>query len=167
MNEKNNFKRMCSFYVSNMHLITMLLPYLSEKVEKGEKIITFLEKDLQDDMELLLSKINIREEIKKKIKEISWIKSKEIKYTDLKDNLKSEKAPINILVVGNKEYIQSININLEKFSSEKENVYIKEIDAYELSEAKKETNEIMKRYDVLLNTSGENDISEILGRKIV
>jgi len=148
-----------------MHLITMLLPYLSEKVEKGEKIITFLEKDLQDDMELLLSKINIREEIKKKIREISWIKSKEIRYTELKNNIKCEKSKTNILVVGNEKYIQNININLEKLASENEDVYVKEIDAYELSEAKKEVNEIMKNYDVLLNTSGENDITEILGKK--
>ena len=60
MIKENNFKRMCSFYVSDIHLVTMILPYLSEKLGKGEIITTFLQSDLKNEVELLISKINIK-----------------------------------------------------------------------------------------------------------
>ena len=75
MLNENNFKRMCSFYVSDIHLSTMILPYLSERLEKGEILTTFLEKDIQKEMELLVSKTNIRENLKNIIKDINWNKT--------------------------------------------------------------------------------------------
>ena len=32
--------KLCSFYVSDWHLVTMLLPYLNEEINKENKIVT-------------------------------------------------------------------------------------------------------------------------------
>ena len=45
MYEQQNVKKVCSFCVSDLHLITMLLPHLNKKVKENEKIITILEKE--------------------------------------------------------------------------------------------------------------------------
>ena len=45
-----NLKSICSFYASEWHLVTMLLPNLDQKINKGVKVTTILEKDLTKEM---------------------------------------------------------------------------------------------------------------------
>ncbi len=161
MLNENNFKRMCSFYVSDIHLSTMILPYLSEKLEKGEILTTFLEKDIQREMELLVSKTNIRESLKNIIKNIDWNKTDIIKYTELEKKLKKYDGRVNILVTGTEDYINHTSKNLQKYLQKNNNIKINEIDAYELEENKNKFNEILKRYTYMLNTSGEYLVTDI------
>lgn len=162
MLDKNNFKRMCSFYVSDIHLATMILPYLSEKIEKGEILATFLEKDIQKEMELLLEKTNIKENIKKAIENINWNKTNKIKYSDIEKYINKFKInkTINILNVGTIEYIKIINENLKKYA-EKNNININVINAYELEENKEKFSEIINEYKYMLNTSGEHLVTDV------
>lgn len=166
MFKEDNFKRMCSFYVSNIHLSTMILPYLSEKLGKGEILITFLEKDLQKEMELLLSKTNINEELKNAINNVNWYKSKSIKYKEIESNInKYKKAKvINILVAGTKEYIENINKNIEKYTIKNNNIYINIIDAYELEKNKHNFNEILRNYEYMINTSGKHLVKDVFSK---
>lgn len=160
MLNENNFKRMCSFYVSDIHLSTMILPYLSEKIEKGEILTTFLEKDIQKEMELLMTKTNIKEKLKEIIRSVNWNRTKLISYENIKEHIKQYKGAINVLVVGTEEYINIVSENLKKYLSENNEVKIKEIDAYMLEENKNKFDEILKRYKYMLNTSGEYYIKE-------
>lgn len=159
----NNFERMCSFYVSNIHLSTMILPYLSEKLGKGEVLTTFLEKDLQKEMELLLSKTNIKEELKNIINNINWYKTEKTKYTEIESNINRYKntSNINILVAGTKEYIENINKNIETYIINNNNIYVNIIDAYEVEENKKNFNEILRNYKYIINTSGKHLIKDV------
>ena len=34
--ENNNVKKLCSFYVSDWHLVAMLLPYINQKINERE-----------------------------------------------------------------------------------------------------------------------------------
>ena len=54
-----NLKSICSFYASEWHLVTMLLPNLDQKINKGVKVTTILEKDLTKEMETLLTKLHL------------------------------------------------------------------------------------------------------------
>lgn len=164
MIKENNFKRMCSFYVSDIHLVTMILPYLSEKLGKGESITTFLESDLKNEVELLVSKININNTLKEKIKNIGWNKTKKINYLDIKNILDTKDRKINVLVVGTNEYIQDINKNLVKYISENQKI-INEIDAFKLEEGKRLSKNIINKYKYLLNTTGECLIEEAFKKK--
>ena len=40
--------KLCSFYVSDWHLVTMLLPYLNEEINKENKIVTLLETNIKE-----------------------------------------------------------------------------------------------------------------------
>ena len=45
--------KLCSFYVSDWHLVTMLLPYLNEEINKENKIVTLLETNIKEMLECI------------------------------------------------------------------------------------------------------------------
>ena len=57
MEKSNSIKKVCGFYVSSVHLVTMLLPYLSKQIKEQIEVIPFLEFNLRKNVELILSKI--------------------------------------------------------------------------------------------------------------
>ena len=67
-----NIKKICSFSVSNWHLITMLAPYLSKELENGHQICTFFETDMEEMMEEFLSKLTLNQETKEQLLNLNW-----------------------------------------------------------------------------------------------
>ena len=64
MEKSNSIKKVCGFYVSSVHLVTMLLPYLNKQIEEQIEVIPFLEFDLRKNVETILSKIVLNEKNK-------------------------------------------------------------------------------------------------------
>ena len=62
MKEFNSVKKVCGFYISNMHLATMILPYTNKQLEEGIKFATLLEYNLKQNIELILSRLTLNEE---------------------------------------------------------------------------------------------------------
>ena len=114
VNEK--VEKICSFYVSDWHLVTMLLPYINKKIEEKSKITTILEKDIESNIETLVEKLNLKKS--EKILEINWKKQEVKKYSKLAQILSKQidnNATENIILVnGTKEYIDKVNKNLNK-----------------------------------------------------
>ncbi len=163
VNEK--VEKICSFYVSDWHLVTMLLPYINKKIEEKSKITTILEKDIESNIETLVEKLNLKKS--EKILEINWKKQEVKKYSKLAQIL-SKQIDYNvteniILVNGTKEYIDKVNKNLNKYISNlKENkTKIKIINFYEVLEFNYNITEILDEHDKILNTSGEKEIYEV------
>lgn len=84
---EENFKRMSSFYVNEVHLITMLLPYMERKIHEDCEIYTVLQNSLDKIIKLLLSKLNLKEELKEKIKSIDWNAKTMNDYKNLENKL--------------------------------------------------------------------------------
>ena len=53
-------ERLCSFYVSDWHFATMLLPYLNCKIEKNAGVITILENNMEENIKILVKKLNLK-----------------------------------------------------------------------------------------------------------
>lgn len=163
VNEK--VEKICSFYVSDWHLVTMLLPYINKKIEEKSKITTILEKDIESNIETLVEKLNLKKS--EKILEINWEKQEVKKYSKLAQILSKQidnNATENIILVnGTKEYIDKVNKNLNKYISNlKENkTKIKIINFYEVLEFNYNITEILDEHDKILNTSGEKEIYEV------
>ncbi len=163
VNEK--VEKICSFYVSDWHLVTMLLPYINKKIEEKSKITTILEKDIESNIETLVEKLNLKKS--EKILEINWKKQEVKKYSKLAQILSKQidnNATENIILVnGTKEYIDKVNKNLNKYISNlKENkTKIKIINFYEVLEFNYNITEILDEHDKILNTSGEKEIYEV------
>ena len=153
VNINKNIKKVCSFYVSDWHLTTMLLPHINEKINEGVKITTILENDLRENMETLLGKLKLKNT--EKILNIDWHKTKDIEKK-IKEITNEEEVIIN----GSMEFIRKANELLQKEMSE--GVTIKVIDCYDFNEYKEIIKDILDEHETVLNTSGEKSKEEYI-----
>lgn len=163
MYSKQDIKKVCSFCVSDLHLITMLLPYLNSKM-KEEEVITISEKDLSEQVKLVLSRLTLNDENKKELMKIDWNTKDMCNYERMKTDLSKfcKKTQLSIVVNGDKEYIERVNNNLNKLLEENSlNTSIKIIDCYDITKLDDDIKDILKTHDIILNTSGEKEISEV------
>lgn len=159
--KEKDFKKMCSFYVSDVHLITMLLPYIAAKIEERKAVYTLLEDNLKPIVKKLLAKTNLNETLKKEIMNIHWEQKIRYKYKDFEVEMKEIKAEeINFILMGKEQYRQIYHSNIQKYF-EKQTVKVNIIDCYEVLEFNQNIQEILDSHDKILNTSGEKEITEV------
>lgn len=147
-----NLKSFCSFYASEWHLVTMLLPNLDQKINKGVKVTTILEKDLTKEMETLLTKLHLED--KKEIINIGWQKSN---LEDIKQAVQNNDC---IIINGTKEFIEKAREEVE--NNLLENKIIEIIDCYDIEDCKYGIKDILDKHDKILNTSGEKNKEEYI-----
>lgn len=166
MEKINSIKKVCGFYVSSVHLITMLLPYLNKKIEEEIEIVPFLEFDLRKNAETILSKIVLNEKNKKQILSINWKNTKVQKFTSieskLKEKTKKEKELI-VLISGSKKYIETVNEMVDRYFSKYRNnkKYITVINCFQVEEFDDDIREILDEHEYIINTSGINKIEDV------
>lgn len=158
--QKTSVSKLCSFYVSDWHIVTMLLPYINKQINNNVKIIPILENSIQENIQTLVNKLNFKD--KEKILNINWKEIKGLKYSNINNLIKNnKKEELLIIVKGNKEYIKIVNENIQR-SIEKNKIYkIKIVNCYEVMEFNEGIQEILDEHDKILNTSGEKEINEI------
>lgn len=147
-----NLKSICSFYASEWYLVTMLLPNLDQKINKGVKVTTILEKDLTKEMETLLTKLHLED--KKEIINIGWQKSN---LEDIKQAVQNNDC---IIINGTKEFIEKAREEVE--NNLLENKIIEIIDCYDIEDCKYGIKDILDKHDKILNTSGEKNKEEYI-----
>jgi len=160
--ENKKIERLCSFYVSNWHLTTMLLPYINRKIDENVKIITILENNIEENIKTLVQKLDLKN--KNKILNIYWDTTNTIKYSNIEIKLKKEikeKEGNIILINGCKNYIEQNNENIEKWLKKSNISTLKIINFYEVEDFNNNIMEILDKHDKVFNTSGEKEISEI------
>lgn len=166
MEKSNSIKKVCGFYVSSVHLVTMLLPYLNKQIEEQIEVIPFLEFDLRKNVEIILSKIVLNEKNKEQILDINWKNTKVQKFTNIestiKEKLKNEKEAI-ILVSGSKKYIKIVNEMIERYFNKYRNnkKYITVINCFEVEEFDDDIRDILYEHEYIINTSGINKIEDV------
>ena len=148
MVENVEAQRYCSLYVTDMHLIVMLIPYIERELEKKEKIITILENDLENEIDTIVKKVNLGREKKNKIKRINW--KKNLLSKEQIGEIKGE----TILIKGSYEFIQSVN---EVLKTEHNRV----IDCYDIDTFEQNSRTILEQHNAILNTSGIRKISDM------
>ena len=65
--KENNLEKICALYASDFHFEMMILPYISNKIKNKENVFIITDKDLTDTVKIVISKINLKEDIKKEI----------------------------------------------------------------------------------------------------
>ena len=138
-------EKACSFYVSDFHLEMILVPYINQKIKDGEKVIISTEKDLRETLGILISRVTLNEEDKKKILDLNWNKS---------DNIKVENKS-NVIIIGTEKFINQKNNEIENLSQENINI----INCYDFEEVKGKINNIIDEHDKSLNTIGFSSIT--------
>ena len=120
----------------------MLVPYINEKIDNKENVIIKTEKNLNDTVGILISKMNLNEENKKKILGLGW---------DKEENKNIEEKS-NIIIIGTEDYIQNTNNQIKDLNFKEINV----VDCYNFDDVKDRMTTIVDNYDKSLNTTGFN-----------
>lgn len=139
-----SIKKTCLFCVSDYHLEMILLPYIKEKIDDSN-IIIFTENDLEESVNVLLTKINLDEKYKDKIKRLSW------KHTDdlYMDGINNEKDKnVYIIINGSYNYIELVNNKIREFV--KKDVEV--VDCIHIGDTDIDITDISKKYEKILNT---------------
>lgn len=133
-------EKICSFYASDFHLEMMLLPYINKGIDEKQKIKIVTEKNLENSMKILVSKVNLNDDKREEILNLGWNKSEigEINNSS------------NIILVGTQDFID----NKHKEIMEKQFDNAKIIDCYNIEEVNGNMQNIINQHDKSLNTLG-------------
>lgn len=159
-NVTKNITKICSFYVSDWHLTTMLLPYINKEIENKNEISTILENDLENNITVLVERMKMKN--KSKILQINWKNEKNLEIENIENILKNKREQ-TIVINGKKEYIENANKAIEKLVNlnNKNLNNLKILNCYEVMEVSSNFNEILDKHDKVLNTTGEKNIEEV------
>jgi len=143
-----NKQKYCSFYVSDIHLVIMLLPYINEKIKENREIITIFETDISESVKKVRENINLEEFRAKKLMEIGWNNKRNIDELNLENTV--------VLVMGKNKFIEDVNIKLD---SREESFTI--VNCFEFMQSSEMIDGILNMHEKIINSRGENEIEEI------
>ncbi len=159
MNKKQETKeKVCAFYASDYHFEMISLPYINKQLEKDNQVIILTENNLEETINTVISKINLKEEKKVKILNINWKNDDLNKIKKIKELVENEKETI-IFIKGKENYIKNINNNIERYIEKSKK--IKLVDCYDLEEISDRFDDIMNGYNTVLSTAGEKEVEKI------
>ena len=156
--EEKNIEKTCSFYASDYHLEMIMIPYINKKIEEKSKVTILTERNLNDTVKDVISKINLSEVRKKEILKLNWKKS------EIQNFEKEKNKEKTIFVIGSMNYIKNANKEIEKIANKesKQNKFkTKVINCYSLEEAKLNATEITLEHTKVLNTKEEKEIEKM------
>ena len=143
-----NKKRLCCFYVNDIHLITMLLPYINERINESTEMITILETNISESAERVINSIQGRKS--EALSNINWNK------TSLNYLCESDLTDKMILVNGSKTFIEEAN---KIINNKQEKCTI--LNCYEIMDGSARLQEILDMHDKVVNTAGEKYPEEV------
>lgn len=159
MNKKQETEeKICAFYASDYHFEMISLPYINKQIEENKQVIILTENNLEETINTVISKTNLKEDKKVEILNISWKNDDFNKMKEVKEAVKNKKDTV-IFIKGKKNYIKNINENIENWVQKSEK--LKVIDCYDLEEISDNLDGIMEQYKKVLGTTGEKEIQNI------
>lgn len=155
---KETKEKICAFYASDYHFEMMSLQYIDKNIDNNKEVIVLTQNNLEDTIETLISKVNIKDIKKEKLLNLNWKNDDSNKFKKIEQNSKINKEMV-ILIKGNVNYIKNIHENIKQY--EDENSRIKIVDCYDIQEIGENIDLIMNKYKKVLNVSGEKEIQKI------
>ena len=165
MSTKIPLRKTYSVYASEIHLSTMIFPFVKEEIEKGAIIKPILEKNISTSISKIINNVGINSKLKEKIDEIDWEQTniEKIKKVlkEIEEKLNSKN--VHIIILGSNLFIEKVNelvdiwtkVNLSKIELSNNSLNI--INCYRFEE-NDELECIEKKHQYLLNTLGIHEI---------
>ncbi len=90
LENKNSKDKVCAFYASDYHFEMMTLPYISKKLDESKKIVILSENDLNDTINVLIERTNLKTDKKNKILNLNWNNNDLEKFRMISENVKNQ-----------------------------------------------------------------------------
>jgi hypothetical protein len=142
--------KICSFSVNEYHLVTILMPYIYEAINKEKNIITLFEKNLKDIFEKVLNTNSTFWKNKEKFYNIEWNKTD---IDKLSEKFKNSQENDIVIVAGCEDFIERMNILIFNFHT---NFTL--INCFEFNEYDENLKLKINNYSKILNTKGIQEI---------
>ena len=137
-------QKICTFFVSEYHLLTIILPYINKTINEENDVELILEKNFIRSLKRYLKIVDIYSSQEEKILNLNWKKeSKEVYEKDLSNS--------EVFVIGSQKFIKKVNSKLNVKNTRKI------IDCYYIENLDK-IDEIPNNYEYVLKTNGIFDI---------
>ena len=168
MSKKISLKKTCSIYASELHLATMIFPYIKKELERKAIVKAMLENDIGTNIEKVLCHTNINSELKEQIQQIDWKQTNKKKIEqmlkEIEENLRHNEK-VDIIVSGSNFFIDKINelidlwtkVNFEEIANSEKTINI--INCYYFKQ-NEQIDEIMKKHEYILRTTGIQELIE-------
>lgn len=132
-------KSFCSFYVSEYHLLTILMPYINEQISNFKNVEVILENNMIDYVKKYLKRNEMFN--MSKIIKLNWkkVKNEEIKINDNTDV---------VIICGKESFIEKASEKIEERKNVKEIVNCFNIESLSSLE------DVVKKHDFVLRTNG-------------
>ena len=143
--------KICGFNVNEFHLVTMIMPYIYEKINEGKVVSTFFFIFLQEIYNKVLNINEVFWKNKEKLDKIDWNKTNSNNLPE-----KFEKEADIVIVAGKKEYIDKINSLVINFHTK-----FTLVNCFEIDDFNNNLESIIKNYDKILCTKGIREIKEL------
>ena len=140
-----NKKKFCSFFVSECHLLTILLPYINEELSNSKNVEIILEEDMIENVKKYL-KVNNIYNVSKIIK-LGWKKTK-------KENVECNENTDTAVIIGHEKFLEHVNKILDNNKKVK-----KVINCYNI-ETVTNLKDIVMKHDFVLKTNGLEEIQK-------
>lgn len=150
-------EKICNFYANEVHLGVTIIPFVANAIKENNKICTLLNKNMNSEVESIISKINIDNNLKNKILNINWKKSNS-NEKDIKEYVENEiknSSNIYVIINGDKKEIEEKNKYVEdiKRETKNKNKNINIVNCFQIDNT--EVNEgLLENYEKILNSSG-------------
>ena len=148
-------EKICNFYANEVHLGVTIVPFVANKIKEENKICTLLNTDINNEVEKIISKINIEKNLKEKILEINWNKTN-LHGNEIKQYINKQlenNSEIYVIINGTKKEVEEKNKYVDEIKEENTDKTINVVNCFEIN--KEKINEgFLKNYDKILNTSG-------------
>ena len=118
MKEKILLRKTYSIYASDIHLATMIFPFVDKEIERGAIIKPILEKDISNSIEKIIENIGLKYEMKNRIAKIDWSQTNIDKIKGTLEQMEEEllqKQVIHIIVSGTNLFIDNNPSEIKKF----------------------------------------------------
>ena len=141
-------EKVCNFYASKYHLSIILLEYLKNKKIKKSKVITFLQNEIEDEINVLREKYKYDEDI---INDIDFTITKDIYGKEINPS-----KNVIFIVEGNLNYMKEANDYILNTLERGTNATV--INCHNFNHQKSYMREIIAKNNKILYTTGEKII---------
>ena len=149
----NREDMICSFCVNDYHLAMMLVPYIYEVINEGKRVITFLDRDLEEVVEkVIVTNKKYWDDIEK-FKDIDWRKTRFDKLSDKFRNIENSDV---VIIAGKNIFIERTNRLLINF-----HINFTIVNCFNIVDIEKDENFKISDYAKILNTKGLEKIEDM------
>ena len=160
----NHIEKVCNFYVSDWHMAVMIVPYINQEINSGKKVATIFENTIQENIEILLEKLHLKNE--HEIKNMHWESKPQLKIKDIQEIIEGTSQDIVFIINGSETYIKQCAKKIIQYCRENQiQKHIKIVNCFSMNSIDGNVTTVLEQHSKMLHTKGETELTDLAKEK--